>query len=154
MEIGTTQLISQFKALADPVRLRIITLCGRAECSVSELTGVLGLSQPRVSQHLKQLCDAGLLERFRDGHFVYYRVSASGDDAPLRRRLLGLLPGDDPAFGADLDKLRGQRGMANEEREDVFADRALHRAFIELTVAAPRRGYCHSSCQRRGIRER
>jgi ArsR family transcriptional regulator len=137
MEIGTTQLISQFKALADPVRLRIITLCGRAECSVSELTGVLGLSQPRVSQHLKQLCDAGLLERFRDGHFVYYRVSESGDDAALRRRLLGLLPGDDPMFGADLEKLRGQRGVVSEDREDASADRALHRAFIELTVAAP-----------------
>jgi ArsR family transcriptional regulator len=56
------QLVAQLKALADPVRLRIVVLCAQGECSVSELTGVLGLSQPRVSQHLKQLCDVGLLE--------------------------------------------------------------------------------------------
>ncbi len=52
------QLISQFKALADPVRLRIVALCARVECSVSELTKVMSQSQPRISQHLKQLCEA------------------------------------------------------------------------------------------------
>ena len=74
MQKGTEELVSQLRALADPVRLRLVALCARGECSVSELAEVLGLSQPRVSQHLRQLCDAGLLQRFRDGHFVYYRV--------------------------------------------------------------------------------
>jgi ArsR family transcriptional regulator len=135
MENQTEQLVSRLKALADPVRLRILALCSQAECSVSELTGVLGHSQPRVSQHLKQLCDAGLLERFRDGHFVFYRV-ATGSDA-LRRRLLGLVPEDEPAFHADLDKLRALRGSEAGEGVDAAQDRALHRALIELTVAAP-----------------
>ena len=42
-------------------------------------TEVMAQSQPRVSQHLKKLCDTGLLERFRDGHFVYYRVPSRGE---------------------------------------------------------------------------
>jgi ArsR family transcriptional regulator len=135
MENWTEQLISRLKALADPVRLRILALCSRAECSVSELTGVLGHSQPRVSQHLKQLCDAGLLERFRDGHFVFYRVATGA--GVHQRRLLGLVPEDEPAFITDLDKLRALRGSEAADPESTTHDRVLHRALIELTVVAP-----------------
>ena len=74
MQNSTEQLIANLKALADPIRLRLLALCVRGEATVSELTEVMGQSQPRISQHLKQLCGAGLLERFRDGHFVYYRA--------------------------------------------------------------------------------
>ena len=74
MLFSTDQLMTRFKALADPVRLRLVALCGVADCSVSELVQVTGQSQPRVSQHLKQLCAVDILERFKDGHFVYYRV--------------------------------------------------------------------------------
>lgn len=135
---GTNNLLLQFKALADPVRTRLVALCGIAECSVSELTKVTGQSQPRISQHVKQLCAVGLLERFKDGHFVYYRVRSGGDDSPARRRLLALLPEDEPQFANDTSKLREIRGDSG-----VFAvpvadtDRLLHRALVELTVAAP-----------------
>jgi ArsR family transcriptional regulator len=138
MEDGTKQLIAQLKALADPVRLRTVALCAQGECSVSELTKVLGYSQPRVSQHLKQLCAANILERFRDGHFVYYRVATRGDDAALRRRLLSLIPADDAAFGHDTDKLRALRGVRTETAaDDPSHDRPLHRALVALTVATP-----------------
>ena len=80
MKASTQQLQSQLKALADPTKLRLIALCTRVECSVSELTAVTGLSQPRISQHLKQLCAVDLLERFRDGHFVFYRASTLGPE--------------------------------------------------------------------------
>ena len=135
MNSDTERLVAALKALADPVRLRLVALCAHGECSVSELTQVLGLSQPRVSQHLKTLVDAALLERFRDGHFVYCRVPRRGADALLRRRLLELLPGDEPAFAADLDKLRALRGMTAAVA--TTADRPLHRALVELTVATP-----------------
>ena len=78
MEPETERLIIRFKALADPVRLRLVALCLKGECSVSELADILGQSQPRVSQHLKILCSAGLLQRFRDGHYVFYRVPLRG----------------------------------------------------------------------------
>ncbi len=137
MKASTDSLLNQFKALADPVRARLVALCGAAECSVSELTHITGLSQPRVSQHLKQLIATGLLERFRDGHFVYYRVPANGAAAPARRRLLGLLPGDEPEFDRDLDKLRQLRGEESAGLADAGDDRFLHKALVELTVAAP-----------------
>lgn len=137
MNRSSNTLITRFKALADPARLRLAALCGVAECSVSELTEVTGLSQPRVSQHLKALIDAGLLERFRDGHYVYYRVPANGPDVAARRRLLALLPDNEPAFVRDLEKLRKLRGSDAAEGALGEEDRQLYKALVELTVATP-----------------
>ena len=138
MKASTDSLLNQFKALADPVRVRLVALCGVAECSVSELTHVTGLSQPRVSQHLKQLIAEDLLERFRDGHFVFYRVPSNGEHAPARRRLLALLPDDEPEFARDVEKLRKLRAEGESAPLVESGDeRLLHKAFVELTVAAP-----------------
>ena len=135
---STDKLLLQFKALADPVRARLVALCSVAECSVSELTKVTGQSQPRISQHVKQLCAVGLLERFKDGHFVYYRVQTSGEDSAARRRLLALLPDDEPQFGKDMRKLRETRADGGVVAAPVSeSDRLLHRALVELTVARP-----------------
>jgi ArsR family transcriptional regulator len=138
MKPSTEHLLSQFKALADPMRARLVALCGVVECSVSELTHVTGLSQPRVSQHLKQLIAEDLLERFRDGHFVFYRVPSNGAGSSPRRKLLALLPDDEPEFARDLAKLRKLRG-ADEPGDTVETgdERLLHKALVELTVAAP-----------------
>ena len=135
MKPETQHLIDQFKALADPVRLRLIALCSQGECSVTELTEVLGQSQPRISQHVKVLCDAGLLERFRDGHFVFYRLPEQGDDAAQLRRLLSLLPDDEPDFERDIEALRESRGAAAVAQTEE--DRPLHHALVELTVSTP-----------------
>jgi len=136
--MSNKEFILSLKALADPVRLRIVALCGVAECSVSELTQVLGLSQPRVSQHLKQLIAADLLERFRDGHFVYHRVPTGGRESQLRRQLIALLPNDAPEFARDIDKLRELRAEDGPGQfDDEDEDRLLHKAFVQLTVATP-----------------
>ena len=138
MKSDTERLLLQFKALADPIRARLVALCGIAECSVSELTQVTGQSQPRVSQHLKQLCSAGLLERFKDGHYVYYRFMTDGEGESRRRRLLALLPDDESQFAADIEKLRQVRADDSEAVTPVSPeDRSLHHALVELTVASP-----------------
>ena len=138
MQPLTDKLLSQFKALADPVRARLVALCAAAECSVSELTNVTRQSQPRISQHVKQLCAVGLLERFKDGHFVYYRVPSTGEGSPLRRRLLALLPDDEPEFQKDIDRLRNIRTESGVAAVPVSEnDRSLHRALVELTVSRP-----------------
>lgn len=144
MSPESRDLLLQLKALADPARMRLLALCRGGECSVSELTGVLGLSQPRVSQHLKQLCDAGLLERFRDGQRVYYRVPTRVSSSAAR--LLELLPGSEPVFAADAERLRELRSVGLESRPTAdhadegagttAVDRDLYRAILDLTVTA------------------
>ena len=70
-------LASGFKALADPARLRLISLVAAhdgAEACVCELTDPIGLSQPTVSHHLKILVDAGILSREQRGKWAYYRL--------------------------------------------------------------------------------
>jgi ArsR family transcriptional regulator len=71
------ELAALFKALADPVRLRVLSFIAAqpgGEACVCHVTGPVGLSQPTVSHHLKLLHQAGLLEREKRGPWVYYRV--------------------------------------------------------------------------------
>jgi ArsR family transcriptional regulator, arsenate/arsenite/antimonite-responsive transcriptional repressor len=71
------RLAAGFKALADPTRLRLISLVaahGDQEACVCDLTEPVGLSQPTVSHHLKQLVDAGILSREQRGKWAYYRL--------------------------------------------------------------------------------
>ena len=139
METATKSLLLQLRMLSDATRLRLVALCRGGECSVSELTGVLRQSQPRISQHLKKLCDAGLLARFRDGKNVYYRVPARNDATV--RQLLHLIPDQDPLLAEDRLQLQQLRGEGLDRVKPVApapagADRAIHRALIELTVTS------------------
>ena len=80
-------LLAALRAIAEPTRLRLVALCARGgELTVSELTQILGQSQPRVSRHLKLLCDAGVLDRSREGSWAFYRLSGSGPVARLVRQ--------------------------------------------------------------------
>lgn len=141
MQSATKALLQRLKTLGDPTRLRLLALCRQGECSVSELTRIIGQSQPRISQQLKLLCEAGLLRRFRDGKRVFYRVPGSGGRDQDLRQLLRLIPGDDPLFIEDRDQLRQLRGenidRRTHPRDADPADRAIHKALVELTVTAP-----------------
>lgn len=138
MNIDNERLVATLKVVAEPTRLRILALCAQAECAVSELTKILGLSQPRVSQHLKALCDAELLQRFRDGQFVYYRAVVDGGTGRRRRQVMALLH-EDPVFETDLDKLRALRAdlQGAEARGASHEDRLLYRYLLDLGIAAP-----------------
>ncbi|MDX1541967.1 MAG: metalloregulator ArsR/SmtB family transcription factor, partial [Geminicoccaceae bacterium] len=76
-------LLAGLRAAADPSRLRLLIVCSQGEWTVTELTRILGQSQPRVSRHLKILVDAGVLERFREGSWVFHRRAESGIGARL-----------------------------------------------------------------------
>ena len=132
-------LVLLLKTLADLTRMRLVALCRQGECSVSELTEVIGQSQPRISQHLRTLCEGGLLLRQRDGKRVFYRLPLRGDHSSLREHLLALIPVDDRIFMDDrrmLRELRGERLGADTLAVDD-ADRAIYRAMIDLTVTTP-----------------
>jgi ArsR family transcriptional regulator len=98
-------LLPRLRAIAEPSRLRLLAILARGEFSVSELTEILGQSQPRVSRHLKLLDDAGLLERFREQHWIYYRVPVEGDGSQLARLLLEQLDPRDPVLAGDLERM-------------------------------------------------
>lgn len=91
------------RALDDPTRLRILRLLASMELAVGEVAQVLGQSQPRVSRHIKILCDSGLAERRKEGAWVFLRSSISeGSDSPLAAaiaRLLAVAEQEDTAFG-------------------------------------------------------
>jgi ubiquinone/menaquinone biosynthesis C-methylase UbiE len=76
-------LADRFQALADPTRLRIVALLRLMELSVGELAQVLGQSQPRVSRHLKILADAGVLERRKEGSWVFLTLAEADRVEPL-----------------------------------------------------------------------
>ena len=99
------QLLTGLRAVGEPTRLRIVALCAYGELSVSELTQILSQSQPRVSRHLKLLVEAGLLDRFREGAAVYYRIADRTQPAYLARTIVDLLPEDDSELNRDLQRL-------------------------------------------------
>ena len=106
-------LLVALRAAAEPTRLRILALAGRGAFCVSEFTEILGQSQPRLSRHLKLLCEAGLLERGREGANMWFTVPM-GDAGSLTRELLARLPGDDPVLEAD--RRHGARVLAERAR--------------------------------------
>jgi ArsR family transcriptional regulator, arsenate/arsenite/antimonite-responsive transcriptional repressor len=77
VEAEAVSLAAALRVLADPARLRLVSLIAAqpdAEACVCNLTGPLGLSQPTVSHHLKVLHDAGILTREQRGRWAYYRL--------------------------------------------------------------------------------
>jgi len=103
-------LVSMLRAAGDPTRLRILKLLQEAELTVTEVTQILGQSQPRVSRHLKVLSEAGLLERFKEGSWVFLRTAESGTGGEFNRRLQELAgsAGSD-TFHADAQRLESVR---------------------------------------------
>ena len=111
-------LLSALKAAAEPTRLRLLSLCAHSDLTVSELTQILDQSQPRVSRHLKLLCEAGLLERNREGSWAYFRLADQGPAAELARTLVDSLPPEDATVVLDMERLEG----IIQERARLAAD--------------------------------
>jgi len=99
-------LLTALKAAAEPTRLRLLVLCAHSDLTVSELTQILGQSQPRVSRHLKLLHEAGMLDRRREGSWAYFRLAERGSGAELARTLVDALPDDDGTISLDLERLQ------------------------------------------------
>jgi ArsR family transcriptional regulator len=98
-------LTDALRALGEPTRLRLVGLLAESELSVTDLVAILGQSQPRLSRHLKLLCEAGLLERAPEGVHVYFRLAAGDGAGRLARDLLTFLDKDDPGTALDRQRL-------------------------------------------------
>jgi ArsR family transcriptional regulator len=118
------QLLGALRAVAETTRLRLLALCARGELTVTELAQILGQSQPRVSRHLKLLCEAGLLDRFREGSWVFYRLAATGAVGALCRQLVAALGEDDETIALDLQRLAAIKRQRAELAAAYFRDNA------------------------------
>ncbi|MEM7567582.1 MAG: metalloregulator ArsR/SmtB family transcription factor [Pseudomonadota bacterium] len=116
------QVLLSLKALSDPTRLRIASLLRHGELTVSDLVDILGQSQPRLSRHLKLLCEANLASRNSEGAFAYFRLTESALLAPV---LDEIDPGD-IWRSRDEAALFALRARREEEREAYFAAQAEH----------------------------
>ncbi len=136
-----------FRALADATRLRIMALLQTMELSVGELAQVLGQSQPRVSRHVKILCDAGLAERRKEGSWVFVALGEAELVQPVIAALGGWHARDSDhwavADAARLAAVRADRAAAagawfeaNAGQWDAI--RSLHVAESEVEAAIRR----------------
>jgi len=117
-------LLDGLKAVAEPTRLRLLSLLARAELTVTEITQVLQQSQPRVSRHLKLMVEAGLLKRFPEGTWVFYRLAEDGEAAGLARAVTALMDADDPVLAEDAARLETIRKTRADEAAAYFAENA------------------------------
>jgi ArsR family transcriptional regulator len=109
------QALSQLEAAAEPSRLRLLALLLPGEATVGDLVEVLGQSQPRVSRHLRLLAEAGLVESFREGRSIYYRLADVVLDDGIGDYLGALLRDPDPTVSQDRQRMLQWRRQRERE---------------------------------------
>lgn len=112
-----------FQALSDATRLRIVSLLSEMELAVGELAQVLALSQPRTSRHVKILVAAGLVERRREGSWVFLRPAVS-DASTAAAVLIDVLAREEDWQVADRDRLAAIHAARAQQASDYFDARA------------------------------
>jgi len=126
MQTGTNldQFVDTLKAMAESSRLRILVLLSRGDLTVSDLTDILGQSQPRVSRHLKLLLDARLIARYQEGSWAYFCLSPEEAPRDLIDSLTARINVRDRQLERDLERLDDIRHRRLEQAQAYFAANA------------------------------
>lgn len=135
--------LAALRGAGEATRLRILALLANGELNVKDLTQILGQSQPRISRHLKLMADAGLIKRFREGSWVFFRLADGGSEASLAEAIVASLdPADltlalDRARAKAVQKARAEAAQAYFESHAGEWDqiRALHVAEKDVEAA-------------------
>jgi DNA-binding transcriptional ArsR family regulator len=130
--IDPVTAVEWLRAAGEPTRLRLLALCAQSELSVSDLAQILRQSEPRVSRHLRILCEAGLLVRVRQGQWVHYRIAERTEAASFVRGLLGQLDRADAQLAGDRG---GARRAAAPADAGGGAESRLGRALAAAVAA-------------------
>jgi ubiquinone/menaquinone biosynthesis C-methylase UbiE len=138
-------LLGALKAAGEPTRLRILAVLAEGELNVTDLTDILGQSQPRVSRHLKLLVEGGLVERIREGSWAFFKLADGTLRGGLLADLLARLDRSDRVLARDRSRLVEVRRARAAEAGEYFRKhagdwdriRALH-ASDDLVEAALR----------------
>jgi len=152
MSFTLDRLVDTLKAAAESSRLRILALLSRGDLTVSDLTEILNQSQPRVSRHLKLLLEAGLIGRYQEGSWAYFRLADADMPRDLVKRLISLVRDGDKQVERDLERLAGVKQRRQARAADYFRanasrwdeiralhapDRAVERALLKLVGKRP-----------------
>lgn len=137
-------VLGALRAAGEPTRLRLLALLANGELNVTDLTEILGQSQPRISRHLKLMAGAGLIERHREGSWAFFRLSHDGPGAALAQAVVARISPDEPILARDRERLaevRAARADAaaayfREHANDWAKIRALHveEAAVEAAI--------------------
>ncbi|MCP5084323.1 MAG: metalloregulator ArsR/SmtB family transcription factor [Alphaproteobacteria bacterium] len=137
------ELLAGLRAVGERTRLRILFLLTNGELTVKELTQILNQSQPRVSRHVKLMAEAGIIERYREGAWVFLRLVDDGPSGKVAKFIADMVPEDDEVVQSDMQRLgrirehRTNRASLyfdqNAERWDKI--RSLHVAEIKVEKA-------------------
>lgn len=117
--IPFAEAVGMLRAVAEETRLRILALLADGELSVTDLTDILGQSQPRISRHLKLLVEAGLVERHREGAWAFFRLREGR--AGLIDPMIAGLDRDGAPLSEDRARLEAVRDQRAESAQTFFA---------------------------------
>ena len=112
------------RAAGEATRLRVLALLAEAELTVSDLTKILRQSQPRISRHLKLLAEAGLVDRYREGSWAFYRLGERGGVAEIAQTLVARLDPDDAVVMRDRGRLAAVRAARAASAQTYFSQHA------------------------------
>ncbi len=116
--------VNLLKAAGEHTRLRLLALLSHSDLTVSDLIEILGQSQPRISRHLKLLSEAGLLERYQEGAWAYFRGVEEGAPAAFVTSLLSHMSDTDPQLARDLERLETVRSRRAAQAAEYFSANA------------------------------
>src|SRR4051794_22108448 len=120
------ELLAGLRAMAETTRLRLLFILSHGEFNVSELTQILGQSQPRISRHLKLMADAGLIDRHKEGSWVLIRLRDGRAGGALSRLVADLLPVGDPILAGDAQRMAEIRRQRTGRAAAYFRDNAAN----------------------------
>ncbi len=123
-KLKTQDLVSALKAAAEPTRLRILCLLAAGELNVKDLTQILGQSQPRISRHLKLLAEAALVERAREGSWVYFHLSDRTEGGRLALGLVGEVDPRDATVRRDRERAEALKREREQAAQAYFRKHA------------------------------
>ncbi len=149
---GLEKLVDILKAAGEATRLRLLLLLAGGDLTVTDLTDILGQSQPRISRHLKLLAEDHLVERYQEGAWAYFRLRRDGAAAELVRAILSTVDRADPVFMRDAQRLEAVKRQRSERAQNYFSrnasewdelrrlhvnDEAVESALLEMVGNAP-----------------
>ena len=124
VRFGLDNLVDLLKTAGEPTRLRLLALLSSGDLTVTDLTEILGQSQPRISRHLKLLGEVALIDRYQEGAWAYFRLKQDGKASSFARTLLKAASENDPVLLRDAERLAEVKRQRAERAQDYFSRHA------------------------------